>query len=90
MLCKWCGKRFADIADWPDYDRAEYRPDCCHQCYVENPARVLEPGHTKSDEVLEEAAEEDEENELLDRNELIDIEDMGEADGEEDQDESEP
>ena len=44
-LCQWCGS-YNDEYEWPEYDRNEYSPLCCHKCYMENPRRVLEAGYT--------------------------------------------
>lgn len=44
-VCQWCGG-YNDQYEWPEYDRDEYIPSCCHKCYVINPRRVLEAGYT--------------------------------------------
>lgn len=44
-ICQWCGN-YNDQYEWPEYDRGEYSPLCCHKCYMENPRRVLEAGYT--------------------------------------------
>lgn len=86
-LCRWCQKRYSDIADWPEEDKLNFSPRCCYPCFLENPNRV-DPRYTPADELHEEIEEAEEEQIKEDFKELMDMEDMSTTE-EEDDNESE-
>ena len=38
-VCKYCGK-YNDSSEWPQRFVSAYTPDCCFDCYEENPDRA--------------------------------------------------
>lgn len=39
-VCKYCGK-YNDSSEWPERFLTAYTPNCCFDCYMENPDRAV-------------------------------------------------
>lgn len=63
-ICKYCGK-YNDRHEWPQMFVEAYTPDCCFNCYEENPDRAVW-GHVDEEETNNESETVDSEPDLDD------------------------